>query len=165
MAGAAEMKQLVIDDISDVRVKSKLRGSLDVAYGGHSGLREAIHGASKMMEECAIVTESKIIQDLMQHIDRSPELVRFGLRECMDFLRAGLCRKLILWDGLTHEVIHKTGKSEDACGDGILFVEEKSQVDAPESGLRTPLVDWVLENGANHGAEIALVTDNVRLSC
>lgn len=100
LAGSADLKDQFEDHIFDVRISSKIIASLDIAYGGENGFKQAIQLSSKLLENNRLIQEAKVVSRYFELISKGSNLVQFGVKDTMECLAQSNVDTLIVWEKL-----------------------------------------------------------------
>jgi peptide chain release factor subunit 1 len=101
VAGLAELKtELTKSDLFDKRLQALVLKHVDVAYGGESGLQQAMALCADCLENVKLVHEKKLLGEFFEHIAKESGLVCFGVDETMRALEAGAIKTLLVWEDL-----------------------------------------------------------------
>jgi peptide chain release factor subunit 1 len=136
-AGSAQFKDKIMEsNLMDPRLKQKIIGSLDIAYGGNAGFEQAVQAAAPLLNDVKYLDEKKILLEFFNEIHRDGNYI-FGLKDTLEALKAGAVEKLILYE------------------DSLLFYPETNKDEEP-----ILLVDWTLENASKFGTKLYIVSQS-----
>jgi peptide chain release factor subunit 1 len=96
LAGQAEMKDEVMDAISDVRVRNLIKRVLTVSYGGEIGFRAAVEQCADVFADSQYVAENELLSGFFARLLRLPDHLAVGARELQLALEAGAARHIYL---------------------------------------------------------------------
>ena len=98
LAGSADLKDHFEDHIFDIRISSKIIASLDIAYGGENGFKQAIQMSSKLLENNRLIQEAKVVTKYFELVSKGSNLVQFGMKDTMECLSQSNVDTLIIWE-------------------------------------------------------------------
>ena len=78
VAGSADLKDLFVKRLFDVRLRDKIISILTISYGGEPGFSEAIRLSSGLLTSLQYCKEQEIVRDLMELLSQGSDLVVFG---------------------------------------------------------------------------------------
>lgn len=128
-------KQLADSDLFDIRLKAIILGLVDIAYGNEPGLQQAILLSSDLLRNTKYVKERTLLAKYFDNLAEDSSKVCYGLSDTLYALKAGVIETLIIWDNLS------TSFKEFDTSDEI------------------PIIDYILQNAKNYGAQIQLISD------
>lgn len=161
LAGSAEFKNALSGAAAlDPRLQAAVVAVVDVAYGGESGLHQALDLAAPALQGVPLIQERRAINALFELMARdgagTAALYCFGVADTMAALDAGAVHTLIVWEDLPlqrHEYL------DGATGTTSVGF---SAAPAPPEGAQVvdsvPLVEFLVEHGGAHSV-LQLVSD------
>jgi peptide chain release factor subunit 1 len=157
VAGSADFKtDLCQSDLFDPHLREKILTIVDVAYGGETGLRQAISLSSEQLRNVKFLQEKQLLSGYFAEIQQNTDKYCFGLTETFQALEQGAVEKLIVWEQLP--TIRYTVKTELA-REEIVYADQPPP-DHGEIIDQEPLTDWITTHYRDYGAELYLVTDS-----
>lgn len=162
IAGNADIKSKMFESAHfEPRIKKKvITPLLDVAYGGNNGLKDAVALSRDVLGNVKFVEERVVLEKYFMAIAKE-ENVAYGEKDVMFALLGGAVEKLLLWENLPLErrslkkgdteeesVYIKICKPDEKLAKGEILVE------------KVTLLDWLIENRKDFGADISIVSDN-----
>lgn len=150
LAGSAEFKNVLSQsDLFDPRLKEKVLGTVDIAYGFENGFSEAIQKSKHLMEHTRFIKECTILQSFFDEITLDTGKICVGIDQTIQALEMGAVKTLIVWTELP--IIRYT------CTNDLIVYDPKHIVgDVIEE---EEFVEWIAQNYMKFGAELELVTD------
>ncbi len=98
-AGHASFKT-DLGKIIDPRLKSIVKGLLDIAYGGDNGLNHAITQSATILQDVYFLQEKSVLKSLFDNIVQDTGRVAYGLKDVMSCLEARTVETLIVFENL-----------------------------------------------------------------
>lgn len=151
MCGSGDLKQQVAqrDNVLDERVRAAILPTLvDIQYGGHAGIQEAIKKAAPLMHEQSFALQRSILTTFMNGIANETGLVAYGATDVMHAMEAGAVSSLLLSETLAYRrVTYRNVHTQETCID---FVPEDGGLPSTPAHIRSQLRS--LDRDASLGA-------------
>lgn len=123
MCGSGDLKQQVAqrDNVLDERVRAAILPTLvDIQYGGHAGIQEAIKKAAPLMHEQSFSLQRSILTTFMNGIANETGLIAYGATDVMHAMEAGAVSSLLLSETLAYRrVTYRNVHSQESCIDFV----------------------------------------------
>lgn len=161
LAGSAEFKNALSGAAAlDPRLQAAVIAVVDVAYGGESGLNQALDLAGPVLQGVRLVQERRALQDLFERVAKDTgdacALYCFGVADTMAALEMGAVDTLMLWEDLAVErYTYSDAAGQETVGHGTAPCP-------PEGAQLTdtlPLVEYLVEHHRASNAALQLVSD------
>ena len=156
LAGCGDKKDLVVKSpVLDHRVESHIsKKTLDVSYGGESGLNQAIKSSAEFISGLLLSHEREVIEQFMGEIKKDTGLYFFGAQQIVDALTIGAVETLIIWSELDL-IRYETSSGQIICA-------KPTQVPTSVTIVNEqPLSEWLVDNAPNMGVtNVELVSDS-----
>lgn len=159
LAGSADFKsELSGSTVFDPRLQSIVISTVDVSYGGESGLNEAIDLSSDVLSNVKLVQEKKVISSFFEALAKDTGKYSLGVNETLKALEMGAVETLIVWEDLSAQrhVLRNTTTGEELVSvttNGLVVGEDMEVIDV------MPLVEYLANNYSKFGATISFVSD------
>lgn len=169
LAGSADFKtELAQCDMFDQRLAAKIIKIVDISYGGENGFNQAIELAQDTLASVKFIHERKIIQKFMEEVALDSGKYVFGVEETLRALESGAAETLIVWESLETQRLSIKNPQTDV--ETIVFQRSEKDDDAAHltdkaTGVelelveKIPLVEWIVQNYTNYGAQLEFVTN------
>ena len=171
LAGSADLKSVLgKSDLFDQRLQKKVLKSVDVAYGGSSGLNQAINLCAGLLSDVRFVKERDILNNYFDMVGKSVDKVCFELRDTMHALEMGAVESLLCSENLklTRFVLCKHGKTEEK---RVIYLkpgqeENPTHFKDEDAGVQMEIleqsdfVEWLVENYRSFGTTLELLSDS-----
>lgn len=157
VAGSADLKDLFVKRLFDVRLSEKIIAILTICYGGEAGFSEAIHQASGLLSSLQYCKERDAVVGLMDMLSQGTDLVVFGVDNCMRAVEAGFVERLLVSEDLPahrHLLVKSVGTADtgsdqpsELAGTRVIHSSDSQLAEIPqgwEVGESLPLADWLL---------------------
>lgn len=128
----------------------KIIGFLDLQYGGDDGFNQALELSTTLLKDTKLVREKHVVGEFFELIRRNGNYC-YSVAETIMYLEMGLVKTLIVSYDLPdkrYETINDNNEKS------IIYKFDPSCKIIKE----TLLLDWILENYMNYGAELELVS-------
>jgi len=142
---------------------------VDVSYGMHKGLQEAISQSEDVLGEVKITKERKILQRFFDEAVSGEGKYVSGYKDTIRALELGAVELLLCWEDMkiVRYTVHSKALDETAV---VHYVPKMNQEPAVKDLLgkdeesfeivdKTLLIDWLCEHYKEHGSKFELVTD------
>lgn len=137
MAGSATFKgELQLERALAARVL----GTLDIAYSGDAGLREAMRKSAALISDSALQRELAALQVFLRHIDTDTGLFFYGVRELEQALSRGAVRTLLV----TRDA--HTALRRFTCDDGSVYLGVAPDPARARVAVNESLLEWSMAN-------------------
>eukprot|EP00753_Platysulcus_tardus_P005376 PLAT13233.1.p1 GENE.PLAT13233.1~~PLAT13233.1.p1 ORF type:complete len:441 (-),score=263.51 PLAT13233.1:471-1793(-) len=169
LAGSAEFKhELHGSDLFDGRLKSIVRGLVDVSYGGENGFNQAIELSADTLASVKFMQEKKLLAKFFDEIACDTGKYCYGIRDTLIGLELGSIETLIVWEELP--IIRylvrngKTGEekelhlTEEEAKEASRFTDKDTGVEL-EIVESEPFVEWLAENYKRYGTSLEYITN------
>lgn len=110
-------------DLLDHRIKQKILGKVDLCYTDEAGIRELVNKAQELLKDAEITHEKQLLQKFFERIAKN-ELVLYGEKEIIEYLKQGRIETIILSEALNKSVLKANCNN---CGKENLLIIENSQ--------------------------------------
>eukprot|EP01111_Echinosteliopsis_oligospora_P014148 TRINITY_DN5266_c0_g1_i4.p1 TRINITY_DN5266_c0_g1~~TRINITY_DN5266_c0_g1_i4.p1 ORF type:complete len:215 (-),score=61.00 TRINITY_DN5266_c0_g1_i4:74-718(-) len=160
IAGSADLKHelmsVLYPPLRDLVVQL-----IDVEYSGDRGFHQAISQAADILKNVTLLKEKSLISDFMTNLASDTNLCIFGPNTVMKAMKMGVVQTMLV-DQDSNLLVANIVSDGDNDGDREQFVIIDSIESGRSSGLEIkntkPLVEWMIDNCPQHGAEVKLVT-------
>lgn len=169
LAGSGEFKnELHSLELFDQRLQAKIIQILDIAYGGESGFNQAIELCASKLTDLKFIKERKILTDYFDEIAKNSGKFVFGVEETINAMQAGAIDKMICWENLETKRLTlfdpKLEKQEIKFFEKVKRSENYNTTESdlyPDFEIKNNelLIEWIVENRKNFGAQLFLVSD------
>lgn len=134
LCGSGSLKQQVYlrDNVLDARVHAAIFPTLvDIQYGGHAGIQEAMKKAAPLMEDQAFAQQRSALLTFMNGIADDTRLVCFGATDTMHALDTGAIATLLISEELSYNRIsYVNSQTQETCIEYALDSEATSPIPA-----------------------------------
>ncbi len=97
IAGSGMTKDAFVkDDYLHYEIKNKILGTVDTAYSGEQGMKEALEKGEELLSEASIVREKHLVERFFTELGKNTGLALYGLREIAKALELGAIEVLML---------------------------------------------------------------------
>lgn len=97
IAGPGPIKDVFAEgDFLEYTIKGKILGTVNTAYTGEYGLREAVERADDLIKEASVVKERKILDKFFAELQKDTGLAVYGFFETANALKAGNIELLLI---------------------------------------------------------------------
>lgn len=131
--------------------------TLDVAYGGESGFRQAVEMAGVALGDLKLSKERDTLHALFEHVSIHPDTCAFGVSEVHSALvDLAAVKSIVAWEDLTavrYCITASDGEERVVVG-GPSCVGPEDSVTAAE-----PWVDWLAREAPRLGVSVRFVSD------
>jgi peptide chain release factor subunit 1 len=138
LCGSGELKQQLSlrSNVLADRVSSAILPTLiDLQYGGHSGIQEAIRKAAPLINEHSFTRQRGVLVSFMDGIANDTGLISYGPQDTMHALQAGAVSTLLLSESLSfRRVLYRNLETQETCYD---YVDEAVPIPHLPSHVRT----------------------------
>ena len=125
IAGSADMKtHLQNKDFFNPQLK--ILKQVDIAYGGETGLNEAINSCSELFNELDLMSERRALQEYFEMIAKDSLLICFGKQQVCKLLEEGNLAKVILNSDSKTDDLDTLCDIAINCGTEIILVTDKT---------------------------------------
>jgi len=163
LAGSADFKDQLNNHRLDQRLQKIVINVVDVAYGGHQGLNQAIILASDSLRNVALVKQKKLFSKFFEEIATDSGKYCFGAKDTMNSVEGGMAEIILVWEKLG--VIRHTMRNKIT---GISNVVYKNREENPENDgannlevtESVPLIEWLVDHYKEFGAKLEIVQDS-----
>lgn len=153
LCGSGDLKQHLAqrDNILHERVQAAILPTLvDIQYGGHAGIQEAIKKAAPLMHEQKFAQQRSTLTTFMHGIANDTGLIAYGAEDVMHALAAGAVSSLLLSETLDYQrVTYRNLINQETCID---YVKETAANNLPKTPLHIRNLQHSLENEVPLGA-------------
>lgn len=157
LAGSADFKaDLANSALFDPRLQARVVAVVDVAYGGESGLNQAIELAAPALSGVRLVQEQRVVRQLFDCMAKDTGKYCFGAADTMAALAMGAVDQLIVWEDLP---LQRLEYADAAGAREVRYADAAAPVEGMELVAATPLVEHLADHAAEHGAALHLVSD------
>jgi peptide chain release factor subunit 1 len=160
VAGNASFKFALLESqILDDRIKKKVIKTLDIAYGGEAGLRDAIAFSKDIIQGAQFNREKELIQKFFNDIGKDTGMIVYGLQQTMKLLEEGLIEKLILCEDITF----KRGLIRGEPDKIIYYLPSDKQKKEEKEGKvyqEEDLLDHLNEKYRDYSVQLSIVSQN-----
>ncbi|KAI9813419.1 MAG: Polypeptide release factor (eRF1) in translation termination [Pycnora praestabilis] len=170
LAGSADFKsELNTSDLFDHRLQEKVIKVVDCSYGGENGFNQAIELAADALSDVKFVQEKKLLDKYFTQISTDTGKVSYGLNDTLKALESGAVEALIVFESLdttrwtlqpsdpsSANVILYTTKGQETDRTNFMDKETGQEMEVIE---QLPLLEWLVANYHNFGAQLFFVSD------
>jgi len=159
LAGNAQLKEDVLAKL-DQRLASIIFAVVDIQYAGETGFNQAISLTKNSLGNLKFVQEQKVINSLFEEINKDGHYT-LGVEDTLYALTSGLLDTLMIWNNLSI-IRWELEKTNEPNVTKVIYLDEgKSLEENQDWSTRSnmPLLDWVLENYGEFGANLELISD------
>jgi len=154
VAGSASLKnELVLDP----PLQSLILKVVDVEYGGEQGFHQAITAVAEDLRNVPLVQEKMLVSAFMDEIAKDTNKYAFGLKATLQVLDMGVAERVLVWDKLP--LLRCKVRESDGREQIVLL----KKLTPPHKGVAilssSPLIDWLVENAAERGAELCMISN------
>eukprot|EP00339_Tiarina_fusa_P029959 CAMPEP_0117077622 /NCGR_PEP_ID=MMETSP0472-20121206/54723_1 /TAXON_ID=693140 ORGANISM="Tiarina fusus, Strain LIS" /NCGR_SAMPLE_ID=MMETSP0472 /ASSEMBLY_ACC=CAM_ASM_000603 /LENGTH=276 /DNA_ID=CAMNT_0004804017 /DNA_START=222 /DNA_END=1052 /DNA_ORIENTATION=- len=168
LAGLADFKnELVVSEMFDTRLKSKVIKIVDISYGGENGFHQAIELASDALQNVKFVQEKVLLSSFFAEIAQDSGKYCFGVVNTLRALELGAVETLVVWENFP--IIRYTLRDMNTNEEIIKFLNEddenfdaKEQMEIIDS---CSLVEWLANNYSSFGCSLEFVSDKSQEGC
>jgi len=139
LAGHADFKSELVSVI-DERLKNRVKGILDIAYGSQNGFNQAIELSKDILKNVEFVKEKELLHNFFSLISMNTQRYVYGTKDTINALESGTIETLIVYEDLN---IYRSEK------DGIITYSETGTI---------LLTEWLYENYKKYGSELKFIT-------
>jgi len=139
LAGHAEFKSELVSVI-DERLKTRVKGILDIAYGSQNGFNQAIELSKDILKNVEFVKEKELLHTFFSLISMNTQRYVYGIKDTICALESGAIETLIVYEDLN---IYRSEK------DGVISYTENGTV---------LLTEWIYENYKKYGSVLKFIT-------
>ncbi|KAK3096160.1 hypothetical protein FSP39_023882 [Pinctada imbricata] len=169
LAGSADLKnELAEANVFDARLRPMIIKTVDIAYGGESGLNEAIVLSADVLGNLKFIQEKKMLERYFEEIAQDTGRFCYGIQDTMQALEMGAVDRLMVWEELdvtrytmknnttdvTTTLFLKSGQEKDQ----TFFIDKQTGTDL-EIMDEILLTDWLVENYTSYGASLDIITN------
>lgn len=137
LCGSGDLKQHLYqrDNVLDSRVLAAILPTLvDIQYGGHSGMQEALKKAAPLMREQSFAVQRSVLVTFMSGIADETGMVAYGVQDVMYALNSGAVSSLMLSETLDYRrIIYRHLHTQETCID---YVREKEAIPTLPAHIR-----------------------------
>jgi len=149
IAGSADLKA-ELASILDPKLQNKVLKLVNITDGGESGFNQAIELSAEVLSNVRLIHEKQLLQRYLSEIDKNTGKICFGTQDTFKALEMGAVEVLICWEHL--DIVRHV------MPDKILYLTPKQEPDlTPVESM--PLLEWLVDNHANYGTALELVSD------
>jgi len=160
LAGSADFKDQLYSHRLDPRLQKIVLNVVDVAYGGHQGLNQAITLAADSLRNVALMRQKKLFSKFFEEVATDSGKFCFGPIDTVQAVEGGLAETVLVWENLgiiRHVMRHKYTQE-------IQVVFKKARENPDVDGTNNwevvesiPLIDWLVDNYKHYGTKLEIV--------
>jgi len=151
LAGSSVFKnELIKSDLFDPRLRPIIKNIIDINYGDHAGLEQAIILSKETLSNAKYIKEEKLLAEYFVKIERGHTDIAYGVTHTMTaFENMAIC-KLIIWEDSQCrrlEIIDKITQAKN-----IIYVldDENNHNNDYDIVSDNLLIDWLLDLSENN---------------
>ena len=149
IAGPGPIKEEFAEgDFLEYTIKGKILGTVNTAYTGEYGLKEAVDRSEDLIAEASVIKEKKILDRFFTELEKDSGLAVYGFFETANVLKEGNLELLLISDAFDWV---RTGFECPSCGYKLEKIVDRKQISeqkCPEcnSRLAVTLEKEITEN-------------------
>ncbi|MBO3802907.1 MAG: peptide chain release factor aRF-1 [Candidatus Brockarchaeota archaeon] len=174
LAGPGQTKEQFRDgNYLNYQLQSKIIATVDTAYTGNQGVKEAMEKASEKLQDLAIMKEKKLVQDFLKEIGTDSGLAIYGERDVREALKRGNAKTVLISEAVDVYPVKITCKSCGYAEDRSLSEQELFTLEYTISNQSCPkcnanalaieeqksLIDEFNELANDTGAKLEVISD------
>lgn len=153
IAGPGPIKEEFAEgDFLEYTIKGKILGTVNTAYTGEYGLREAVNRSEDLIAEASVIREKRILDRFFTELEKDSGLAVYGFFETANALKAGNIELLLISDAFdwvrtgfecpsckykAEKIVDRKQIGEQKCPECNSKMEVKGEKEITESIIKT----------------------------
>jgi peptide chain release factor subunit 1 len=165
LAGSADFKYMLNDDMLDPRLANRVLGTIDINYGGLNGFNQAIDKSKDIINITTYVKEQEVMKLFFDEIAKDGNYV-FGINDTFEALIDSYIHTLIINENVDFTILFLKDSEKEILEIVIgkynskTYFKKGIEYDVQRSEI---FLEWLLENYKKYVNQLHIVSDQSSL--
>jgi peptide chain release factor subunit 1 len=165
IAGPGPIKEEFAEgDFLEYTIKDRILGTVNTAYTGEYGLKEAVERSEDLIAEASVIKEKKILDRFFAELEKDSGLAVYGFFETAEALKAGNVELLLISEAFDWV---RTGFECPSCGYKTEKILDRRQIDeqkCPECNsrlavtLEKEITESIIRTAEEMGTKVEMIS-------